>query len=183
LFNDKASPWYPILVRDEWQEQLSLDTLSSPLVTVPAFRKRVLQLLEDRQEVGHVTVTSNEKIALGLDRDRQTSTIPNDPLCPPPGTKATFRTCDACAFGLSPLEGMPKCELFWPEKQRDRAVATCAAMMRQYGHHFRVDEKIVDGDGFPLDSISGTSDRHSLPLHLTFPLLGRPATADDVRRG
>ncbi|MGO8749239.1 MAG: hypothetical protein ACLQNE_25040 [Thermoguttaceae bacterium] len=183
LFNDKASPWYPILVRDEWQKQLSLDTLSSPLVTVPAFRKRVLQLLEDRQEVGHVTFTSNEKIALGLDRDRETSAVPNDTLCPPPGTKGIFRVCDACAFGLSPLEGTPKCELFWPQKQRDQAVAACAAMLRQYGHRFRLAEKIVDGDGFPVASVSGTSDRHSLPVHLTFPLRHSPATPDDVRKG
>ncbi len=183
LFNDKASPWYPILVRDEWQKQLSLDALSSPLLAVPAFRKRVLQLLEDRQEVGHVTVTSSAKIGLGLDRDRETSTIPDDPLCPPPGNKTAFRVCDACAFGLSPVEGTPRCELYWPEKHRDRTVAACAAMLRQYGHRFRVGDKVVDGDGFPLEPISGTSDRHSVPLHLTFPLLGHPATPDDVRRG
>ena len=75
---------------------------------------------------------------------------PNDTLCPPPGTKSPFRMCDACAYGLSRLEGTPRCELFWPEKNRDRAVAACAAFLRQYGHRLRLDEKIVDGDGLPL---------------------------------
>ena len=181
LFNDKASPWYPILVRDEWQKELSLNALSSPLVAIPAFRKRVLQLLEDRQQVGHVKVTSNEKIVLGVDSDRETSTVPNDPLCPPPGTKSPFRMCDACAYGLSRLEGTPRCELFWPEKNRDRAVAASAAFLRQYGHRLRLDEKIVDGDGLPLRP--GYWDHEQAPLHLIFPLLSRPATPDDVRRG
>ena len=80
LFNDKASPWYPILVRDEWQKELSLNALSSPLVAIPAFRKRVLQLLEDRQQVGHVKVTSNEKIALGVDWTERHQRFPTTPF-------------------------------------------------------------------------------------------------------
>lgn len=174
LFDDKASPWYPILISDERQKEPSIHKLSSPLVTMPAFRKRVLQLLENRREIGDVSVVSNEKIVLGVARSRETSTFPNDPLCPPPGTKAAFRVCDVCAYELSSLEGMPKCELFWPEKERDRAVAACAAMLRQYGDRFRMADKIVDGDGFPL---------RLLPPTLTFPMRDRPATPDEVRKG
>ena len=154
---------------------------------MPAFRKRVLELLEDRHEVGHIKVTSNEKISLGVAGGQEASTVPNDPLCPPPGTKAAFRVCDACAYGLSFLEGTPKCELFWPEKERDRAVAACAAMLRQYGHRFRLNVEIMDGDGSPLQSLPqslpGNLFWNTPPLHLMFTLLDRPATPDEVLRG
>ena len=100
------------------------------------------------------------------------ATIPNDPLCPPPGTKAGFRVCDACAYGLSAVAGAPKCELFWPEKERDRAVAASAAFLQQYGHNFR-----------PTPQWNTPGYASVASVELALPIRQRPATPEDVRHG
>jgi len=182
LFSDNKSPWYPIFLHSRWGKYPSLDLISGPLTAVPAFRKRVLQLLDDRQQLGLVAVTTQEdSLARGPALLPEAAMVRDDPLCPPPGTKIAFRVCDACAYGLSPLEGTPKCAVFWPERNRDQAVTACAAFLRQYGHRFRLDDKIVSADGQPL--LPGYWDYYQVSLHLTFPLLNRPATPDEVRRG
>jgi len=101
------------------------------------------------------------------------NTYPGDPLCPPTGTKATFRTCDLYANLLSELPGTPQCELFWPEAHRDCAVARCRDFLEQYGGCFRYtrDPNVM------ADSPSVEDARFTLrPLK-------RPATLEDVRRG
>ena len=167
-----GSPWnfnfVPAKTPDGWT---SVEPLRSPLITLPAFRQQVARLLEDRREAGQVEVVSNEEIRTGVEngRDPTRSTVPDDPLCPSPGTKAAFRICDVCAYGLS-LDGAPKCELFWPEKERDRAVEACAGYLRQYGKHLQlVPQRYPFGNPYHVQ--------------LVFPILDRPATPEDVRRG
>ena len=149
-----------------------LDDLNSPLITLPAFRRRVARLLQDRHVIGQVEIVNNEEIFTGvIDNDYGLrSTLPNDPLCPPKGTKASYRVCDACAYGLSALDGAPPCRLFWPEKERDRAVTACAAFLHQYGHRFQLAPRY---------------DLYGDPYHvrLSLPILDRPAALEDMHRG
>jgi hypothetical protein len=173
LFNGEASPWNPIVSpRKTPEDSISVEPLRGPLMTLPAFRRQVARLLEDRREAGQVEVISNEEIRTGVEngRDPTRSTVPDDPLCPPPGTKAAFRICDVCAYGLSSLDGAPKCELFWPERERDRAVEACAGYLRQYGDHIRlVPQRYAFGNPYHVQ--------------LVLPVLDRPATPEDMRRG
>ena len=42
------------------------------------------------------------------------------------------------------LEGLvarrgPRCELYWPEDRRDRAVEACTAYLKRYGDRFKAD--------------------------------------------
>jgi len=173
LFNSTESPFNPMIrPENDTDGETSLEPLRSPLLALPAFRKQVARLLEDRRNAGQVEVISNEEIRTSLQSDQSltTSTVPNDPLCPPPGTKAAFRVCDLCAYGLSTMDGVPKCELFWPKKERDRAVEACAAFLRQYGHRFR-----------PAPQTYPFGDPYQVRLAL--PIRDRPATPEDVRRG
>ncbi len=172
LFSAKESPWNPLVAARETPEgRVSVAALRSPLITLPAFRRHVARLLEDRREAGQVNVVGNEEIHTSVWDGQGTTrtTIRNDPLCPPPGTRTNFRVCDACAYGVSGLAGAPKCELFWPEKERDRAVDACAGFLRQYGRAFRpVPERYRYGD---------------LHVELMLPIRERPATPEDVHRG
>jgi hypothetical protein len=190
LFNDKASPWYPVLFRDGGAPaHVNCDLVQGPLLCVPAFRKRLAQLFEDQREIGHADVVNNETITTNLSNVWTISTVRNDPLCPPPGTNVAFRVCDACAFALSPLDGFPQCELFWPEKERNRAVAAAAAFLKQHGRRFRPSGVPVDVGGVkrplpsrwsPVPAWTGFSSFH---VRLALRLLDRPATPEDVRSG
>jgi hypothetical protein len=190
LFNDKASPWYPLLFRDGGTPaHVCCEPVQGPLLSIPALRKRVAQLLEDQREIGHAEVVNNETITTNLSDVWTMSAVPNDPLCPPPRTSVAFRMCDACAFALSPLDGFPQCELFWPEKERSRAVAVAAAFLKQHGRRFRPSGVPVDVGGVkrplpprwsPVPAWTGSSSFH---VRLALRLLDRPATPGDVRSG
>jgi hypothetical protein len=78
---------------------------------------------------------------------------------------------------------MPKCELFWPEKQRNRAVEAGARILRQYGRRLRM-SKVLDEEGYPLEERSvQTASQLSSVVHFEFPLRDRPATSEDVQAG
>jgi hypothetical protein len=111
-----------------------------PLLMSGTFRWQLSEVLNEKREAGHAEVDSTDKIELKSPEGwtETTSTVPGDPLCPPPGTKAAFRLCDLCAYRLSRIEGAPRCELYWPEKNRDRAVAACAEFLTRYGPRLRV---------------------------------------------
>ncbi|MBN1910767.1 MAG: hypothetical protein JW818_13560 [Pirellulales bacterium] len=189
LFLDKASPWRPRLapVWASQQKRLSLAELRSPRITLPAFRERLLQLLEDREQVGQAVVESRERILLGLEHpDEEASTTPDDPLCPPPGAKVPYRMCDACAYALSGLEGAPRCKLFWPEKERDRAVAQCRAFLKQYGYRYQLADEPVDASGGKktfLEPYFDGGGTYDIGTRFALPILDHPATPEDVREG
>jgi hypothetical protein len=87
-----------------------------------------------------------------------------------PGVDLPFRVCDWVAWRVSSLDGAPECELYWAEDRRDRAVAACAAYLKQYGNRFTT------------EAPNGERDFPDKQAHLAFPILGRPATLDDVRQ-
>jgi hypothetical protein len=152
------------------------------LLISPAFRKQVLRLLEDKGQAGGCEVQDDPQAAEAAKRNNEVK-LPPDPFRPPPGTKVRYRVCDLVACHLGAMEGTPKCELFWPEKHRDRAVAACAALLRQYGHRFRPDDEIVDAEGDPPWSLFRNYDLDAPGIHLAFRPLDHPATPEDARKG
>ena len=82
-----------------------------------------------------------------------------------------FRVCDYIAWRFSSVEGSPRCELYWPEDRRDRAVAECAAYLKRFGARFTG------------EAPDGQRDFPERQAHLAFPALGRPANTEDVRSG
>jgi hypothetical protein len=137
LFQSPDSAWNPaIRLRHEVVTTGENDWMIGPLVTSKPFRQQLAEVLKDKTEVGYAEVHSPQDIFLNL--ATSTSTAPDDPLLPLAGSKMSFRLCDLCAYRLSQLEGAPRCELYWPVENRDKAVAACADYLSRYGGLFRV---------------------------------------------
>ncbi|MFL5240854.1 MAG: hypothetical protein ACJ8FY_01985 [Gemmataceae bacterium] len=77
---------------------------------------------------------------------------------PDEGVEGKFRFCDYVAWQIGKrYKAAPRCELYWPEAKRDKAVAACTKFLRQYGEH--------------------------LFEHPTSLLPGKPASLNDVGEG
>jgi hypothetical protein len=128
----------------------------SPLVRVAGFRQALLSRLGDKGKGGTFRVEEERSLRMSLAGDvlDDGSVGADDPEAPAEGTAGEFRVCDylARAVALGHNEA-PRCELYWPVRRRDAAVAACIAYLKRWG-----------GD-----------------VH--FPPLARPATAEDVREG
>lgn len=166
LFNDQASPWNPIVRRDQGSpDGVSGEPLASVLLTLPAFRRQVARLLAERRPMGRATMTDNQTVELQVNEEwGPRGNYAAEAPCPPLGTTAEFRVCDLAAHELSATRGLPRCELCWAESERDVAVAACARLLQQYGERFQ-----VAGDG---QSVS-----------IAMPPLDHPATPEDVQAG
>ena len=160
-----GSPWVPLVQKDT-HDLNSL--IHSRLVSVPAFERELLRGLGDTSEAGQVVLGEDGHLNDGTSR-----LYALDPLAPPKGTKAAYRLCDRYAHALSEMDGFPRCELYWPQAERDRAVEASRAFLVRYADHFRYQEnedKNRDHFTYPGPSIR-------------FPALDHPATEEDVRAG
>ena len=142
LFHERRSPWNPMvrLASEPVTYPEQDDWVCGPLLTSETFRRELAEVLKEKREAGYVETHGMDRIELKSPDgwSGTTSTVPDDPLCPPPGTNTAFRLCDLCAYRLSRLAGAPQCELFWPEGRRDEAVAACSKFLERYGRQFRV---------------------------------------------
>ncbi len=166
------SPWTERFLRSFTTRDLA----RTPLVGVAAFRKRLLVELADTRRAGSLKLNEEGYGFLNVDDAYSGGSAVHsagDPLAPKPGIATTFRVCDYYAWELSGLEGAPRCELYWPVAERDKAVAACAAFLKKYGERF----KYAPPAG-PLAG-DGSEERG----RMAFPRLERPATAEDVREG
>jgi len=182
LFNDRQSAWRPFLERPDY----SITLIKTPLLGVAGFRKQVLLLLSNKSPCGTVELSEGGKTKIGnatitrspgmsikmAGGEMGTGYDEHDPLAKA-GVLTRFRVCDHCAWELSQLDGVPNCQLYWPEKNRDEANAACVDFIRLYGDRFT----FLDVANQPEDIFQGPR------AILSFPLLGRPATPDDVRKG
>ena len=84
----------------------------------------------------------------------------------------TIRAGDYIAWQISAIEGAPRCELYWTKEMRDTAVEACVAFLKTYGDRFTA-ERPPGERAHPFEKRA----------HLAFPVLGRPATKEDVRAG
>ena len=129
-FHDPGSPFLP-LIRGPAARERMLDLLETPLVDVPIFRERVLSDLADRRSGGTLRPLSDngytaEYLGWQLSADAEA------PL--PFHAPVPIRYCDVIAYELTSFRApkdAPPFRLYWPEAQRDRAIAdgsssTCA---------------------------------------------------------
>jgi hypothetical protein len=162
------SPWTARFLRS----YTTRDLARTPLVGVPAFRKRLLVELGDKRRAGRLELNEEGYGFVEVDDAYSGGSAihsAGDPLAPRKGTATIFRVCDYYAWELSGLEGAPRCELYWPVAERDKAVAACAAFLKKYGERFKHSPEASSGD-------EGKAK-------MRFPRLGRPATPEDVREG
>ncbi len=136
IFNGESSPWNPILTAEKRPNEVSmLDLLRTPLLKNAAFRQQILRGLTDTTVAGYVTITGPENIqielAMGRHMGRMVSPKPNDPPLPPVGTKLPVRLCDYYAHELQRQKG-PTFGVYWPEAERDKAVAACVEFVTNY---------------------------------------------------
>ena len=175
LFNDAASPWVPLLRAPGSNTNLLFHhtrIYSSALVATAGFREGLLAALAIKDPMGTIQrgayQTFDYKTGQGWGENFLGH--PDDLDSIKPGVTLPFRVCDFIAWKVSSVEASPRCELYWPEDRRDRAVQACADYLKKYG------------DRFTADAPAGTSE-YPKEAHLAFPTLDRPATADDVRAG
>ena len=173
LFHDPRSPWVPLL-RDPGNHSNLLFQHSrlyaSPMVVTAGFRAGLLEGMANKARMG--TVRRDRGLALlyrtpnGWEEGFACRQEDADSL--ELGMERPFRVCDYLAWQVSSIEGSPRCELYWPEDRRDRAVQACAAFLKRYRERFT-------GDPF----VGNSPDERR--AHLAFPIATRPATLDDVR--
>ena len=159
-----GSPWVPFVTRE--QQNLAY-LIRSPLVGVPAFRRELDRGLGDTSTAGELTLPEDGQL-----NESSARLYTLDPLAPPKGSTLTYRLCDHYAHALSQIDGFPRCELYWPTAERDRAVEACRAFLARYGDHVLPERK--EDAGF--DQAYPTAALHfAVPDHA--------ATPEDVRAG
>lgn len=171
LFNDPASPWSH-LDGGAQSNQLSEYLRRTSLLGVLAFRTRLLALLHDTRPAGTVKLRASGQCEITFADTLGGPSISNGLLpgagAPTPDTVLPFRTCDYVARLLSMIEGLPRCELYWPQTRRDAAIAACAERLQRYGDRYRPSANRQSWEEEPK---------------LSFPHLGHPATPEDVAAG
>ena len=168
MFGAPHTGWTP-LVPSRYPGLDALELFTSPMIGVAAFRTELLRGLGDTQPAGTVTINDEKTQYFGVDGGWGTTTKGPflDPLAPAVGKVTTFRFCDLYGYELSEVEGFPKCQVYWPTKEKDTAIAACVRFLQQYGHcySYRRNQPVQDHAYF-----------HIQPL-------GRPATPQDVKDG
>jgi len=128
-FHDPRSPFLP-LIRGAGAPERLLDLLETPLVDVPIFRERVLLDLADHRAAGTLRPLSGTGYTAEY-RGWQMTANAEAPL--PFSAPVPIRYCDVVAFELTstpaPREA-PPFRVYWPEAQRDRAIADLVEILR-----------------------------------------------------
>lgn len=188
LFAPSAPPWMPA-TDDKYSPALG-DLLESPLLGVTAFRRSFLDALRDGTVIGNLKVEHDwpSGAVAGL-RGYTPDDGVLDPLRPKAPWTLAVRRCDLYAWHLSQLAGLPRFQLYWPQPERDAAIAQAADRLRRYGARFEYQPG--------LEALWGQDTRytHAPALGylwstfnapralLAFPRLGRPSTPDEAARG
>jgi hypothetical protein len=163
LFSDPQSPWLPLVRKGALQGLLIHELITTNLLRVPAFRDEVIKELGNKGGDGTIRVDKYGKTDMDLPGVTNSSGGPVGDWrelldVPEEGAGDKFRICDFIAWQISEkFEAAPRCELYWSEEKRDKAVAACVAFLRQYGDHLFLQQKVL--------------------VH------NKPATPQDVRNG
>lgn len=172
LFEDPSSPWVPLIKKSAY----GADSLfRSPLVGLPEFRTELRRGLADKSPAGSATIESSGYVNVSVDNGWSGGgggSWLEDKTAPPVGTLVHFRMCDLYAQQLSGIEGFPKFEFYWPESQREQAIAACLAHLQHYGDLYQY----LPQDRYDYEYAG--AGRPEAQIH--FPRLDRPATPDDV---
>jgi len=130
LFADHDSPWVPLGLEDTSNQNVLYTTqlVDSKLLRHEAFRKAVMKELANTaalSTVKHLKDGSTYYSLAGCSMGYGSATPPLEDIT------QEFRVCDYCAYMISRISGAPRCELFWTEAERDKAVAACAEFLRK----------------------------------------------------
>lgn len=171
MFNTKGSPWTERFLRAFNTHELG----TTPMIGVAGFRKRYVVELADKRPAGKLNISDEGygsiEVTDGYSGGPTVHTI-GDPLAPKPGTERGFRVCDYYAWMLSRLQGAPRCELYWPIAERDKAVAAGRAFLEKYGERFKYTNEIVNLSYSDLATV-----------RMQFSPRERPATVEEAKRG
>lgn len=153
-----------------WTKRAEIWQLSkSWLLGVDAFRAMLVRELGNRNEAGK------------CDPKQVAYLWHLDPLAPAGDGVVSYRVCDEVASYVSWVDGSPRCELYWAEKDRDEAVKQCIDFLKTHGHLFRYRPQPAKTDGskskWPMATAIDHEHNEAFPL---FTPLDKPATADDV---
>jgi hypothetical protein len=174
IFANKDSPWIPL----SRIEDLG-DLLTRPLIGLAAFRQEAIQGLGDKSPAGTVKLYDNGNASYLLTGEYQDVTVPpykDDPLAPASGSVVTFRLCDYYAYQLSRVDCFPQIELYWPQVERNAAIAACRKLLERYGDAFQArPQDPYDDSVYAQDSMKQT--------YIAFARLDHPAMPDDVEHG
>jgi hypothetical protein len=170
IFNDPGSPWsrlvFPIGVGGR---AVLAESLSTPLLSVPGFRKLVLRELGNTAPLCPVEVTEPPGDLVMHWSDSYRVVLPSrDPRRPAPG-EYPVRVCDYVASKIAGITGAPEFQLYWPAAARDAGVRACSEFLERFG-----DELLL---------FSGMPSAYNSVAIVTFPQLDRPARAEDVESG
>jgi hypothetical protein len=120
--------WVPLVSKDASFEVLEL--LSTDLVRVRAFRDHVIAQLANRAKLGTVRMR-RDGIDVQTDGFQQSSGVDDkDPLLPAEGTVRVLRVADQYAASVAERTGAPAFQRYWPEPDRDRAIAAMVAWVK-----------------------------------------------------
>lgn len=172
IFGDPTSPWSPAYANGAGSFH-TVRIYQTPVVGLAPVRRLFLVQLQNKSKYGTVECTEEGGVRVHRDAgwvESRGGSDANDPLRPAAGTQHDFRACDFIAEQLSAIEGFPRIELYWPEKNRDEAIKNSTAILTQYG------ERLAWSPEF-------SPRTYFLRPAMTFPKLERPASPDDVAKG
>ncbi|HOI55612.1 MAG TPA: hypothetical protein PLP01_10215 [Phycisphaerae bacterium] len=138
-----TSPDSPVAAAMRGPQYESLSSCSILLrdraLICPGLQKLARGLLSDTAPFGAVTVREDGRMDVTDKNGESSSEGRNelDPLAPPAGTVVQYRVCDYVAHELATQQGTPDCQLYWSDKERDKAVAACAEFLSRYGSRYR----------------------------------------------
>ncbi len=107
------------------------------LTRLPAFRALLVKALEDRTPAGSVRIIGNGRFEVRDSAGRITAyRRPSDSRLLDAKDAQVIRYCDIVAPGLGNWDSIPRLELFWTLEERDAAIATCLAALKDDSSKF-----------------------------------------------
>lgn len=131
LIQKETSPFYLPRIARSWQGTLD-DLVTTPLFELEVVRQSILDLLDDKTELGTIEARPNQMVALYSPKGEQVMSFsPSDshPF-PATGERMPFRVSDSLMISLSRLKGAPSFVPYAPLGDRDKAVVEMKQFLR-----------------------------------------------------
>lgn len=128
VFQMGAYDWY-----NDWN-----DLLKTRLVLNASFQQIILQGLSNQSKGGTFMLKTNGDCEIDTLYTSGGGRFQPDPLAPAVGQMVTFRVCDSIASRLTRIEGLPSVKVYWPEAERDTAIAKIIPMIKNHGNELRL---------------------------------------------
>jgi hypothetical protein len=121
LFARAESPWFP---------GRHFQFVHSPLLSVPSYRRAVMQALQDSGIIGKATRSAEGLLSFSVENGSGgSSESGSDPRQVAPRQEFPVRVMDVVTWQLSRLEGARKFELDWPEQDKNAVISDIAKFL------------------------------------------------------